>query len=410
MLIAIIGVLIVVILVLLAIFWVYRKYKNHEDEKQENKPKDKYLDDFGNEIPDNIDDTKLENLEILNTLEEPEYTTMWAVKPGKCANTTQEKDALNSWTEYLDVMQPDDDSDECWYQYCARVSDGAEVNSKYCNVDGAEYTGCVNENNELVTDNPELCATGPLSATGGTNKKIVVRSWGCGGGCNSTPFNRGDYVSVQIAYTYGKSNVQPITSKGGIPIAYYSIGTFESGDGDRVKFYGNDASKMKACTKGSLKGWESEKLYDPDKLSTLLPLQYKQFEKLKSNGAKGIEFDNMDFGNVYDGNSGKYNKIKSYIQKCAQKCKSLGMKVIAKNGAKLLNDINSLFDGLITEEVGDMSSVCQYDMNTYMKYFGKSKGRPWSDFNYSSGKRCDSRNLKKYCNVYKQSGSQFVLL
>lgn len=328
------------------------------------------------------------------------YELRWEKRDGSCEMYSD--NVPESWAEYVDVIK-ESGQNECWYNRCYSTEGGQAVKRFRCTDRPVKYGGCymnnTSEAKNLISSDLNVCNKragttndadkNPIIPTPVVTYKprIVVRAWGSGKdtGYTTTPFNKGDYVVVQGAYPYGKDNLEMVTRKGGVPVSYYSVGSYESKDPYRVKFYGPEASFLQECLGEKIPNW-NEYLYDPSRLEELIPLQEMYLGKLRAFGFEGVEFDNMDFANIYDNDAKAHGQIERYIVALAKTARSLGMKVFAKNYYIFLKKHHDLFDGLITESVSD--NACFDELKIYSDHFGKSTNRPWSDYIYKDEIKC----------------------
>lgn len=223
---------------------------------------------------------------------------------------------------------------------------------------------------------------------------FVNRAWGDKSGFETAPFRTGDWVNVQIGYTYAdKRNVAPVLAGGGVPVGYISAGTLEQNDPERVVFYKSlgiwDVLKGAVLTTKIM----DEPFYDPTKLSSIVLPAYKKVIDTAAQSVKYLELDNIDF---YPVNSEKPNAtqdlIDAYVLALFDYANTKGLKIFQKNTMHLAAKLatHPAAAGLITESVGDDTNagMCKQFQQGYGAVYGKGKPKPWFDFSYKKGTMC----------------------
>ncbi len=152
------------------------------------------------------------------------------------------------------------------------------------------------------------------------------------------------------------AEVAALHAKGIHVICYIDVGTYEPDRPDTGSFPGSVIG-------AEVQGWPGERWLDVSQLSVLEPIMIKRFEMCKEKGFDAVEPDNMDGYENSTGFSITAAEQLAYDEWVATEVHSLGMAVLQKNDSGQVSELESHYDGALSEECnldGECSSFTPY--------------------------------------------------
>jgi hypothetical protein len=192
-----------------------------------------------------------------------------------------------------------------------------------------------------------------------------------------------------IDWEEGASVVSQLHQAGKKVICYVSVGSWED--------WRPDASSFPAAVLGNdYPGWPGEKFVDI-RAQALRDIMAKRLDLCKTKGFDAVEPDNMD---VFSSNSGfplKQTDGVEYAKWLATESHARGMGIVQKNASEITTNIQSVYDGALTEDCYD-GNWCA-DMQPYI-----DANKPVFACEYTNSiftKACAWGKTKKYSFILK---------
>jgi hypothetical protein len=138
------------------------------------------------------------------------------------------------------------------------------------------------------------------------------------------------------------AEVATLHSQGKHVICYIDVGTAEDFRPDYYKF--------PESVLGLPNGWPGERWLDIRKLSVLEPIMTARFQMCKEKGFDAVEPDNIEGYANDTGFSLTAAEQLTYNEWVADEVHSLGMAVLQKNDGEQTPELESYFDGALTEQ------------------------------------------------------------
>jgi hypothetical protein len=162
-------------------------------------------------------------------------------------------------------------------------------------------------------------------------------------------------------------------------ICYIDVGTYEQGR--------SDSSRFPASVLGSgVEGWPGERWLDVRRLAVLKPIMTARLQMCRRKGFDAVEPDNID---SYENNPGFpiiAAQQLTYDRWVAGQVHSLGMAVFQKNDGEQTPQLESHFDGALTEQCNQYRECDSF--RAYLR-----AGKPVLNAEYgSSGAFCAADN------------------
>jgi hypothetical protein len=164
------------------------------------------------------------------------------------------------------------------------------------------------------------------------------------------------------------AEVTKLHSEGKHVICYVDAGTYEPDRTDSKRFPASVLGK-------AVEGWPGERWLDIRKLSMLEPIMTSRFQMCKQKGFDAVEPDNID---GYENGSGfplTAQQQLTYDEWVAAEAHALGMAVLQKNDGEQTAQLQSHFDGALTEQCNQYGECTSY--HAYL-----SAGKPVLDAEY----------------------------
>jgi len=164
-----------------------------------------------------------------------------------------------------------------------------------------------------------------------------------------------------------------------VPVAVYDIDGFENStaevatlhsqgkrvicyiDAGTVEDFRPDFSEFPKSVIGRTNGWPGEHWLDIRQLSVLEPIMAARFRMCKEKGFDAVEPDNIE---GYSNNSGfplTAQEQLTYNEWIADEVHSLGMAVLQKNDGEQAAELQSYFDGELTEQCNQFHECSDFD-------------------------------------------------
>jgi hypothetical protein len=138
------------------------------------------------------------------------------------------------------------------------------------------------------------------------------------------------------------AEVATLHSQGKHVICYIDVGTAED--------FRPDYSEFPESVLGRSNGWPGERWLDIRQLSVLEPIMTARFQMCKEKGFDAVEPDNIEGYANDTGFSLTAAEQLTYNEWVADEVHSLGMAVLQKNDGEQTPELESYFDGALTEQ------------------------------------------------------------
>ncbi len=138
------------------------------------------------------------------------------------------------------------------------------------------------------------------------------------------------------------SEVAALHAQGKHVICYIDVGTAEN--------FRPDYSSFPRSVLGRSNGWPGEKWIDIRQLGVVEPIMTKRFEMCREKGFDAVEPDNIEAFSNKSGFAITGRQQLTYNEWVANEVHSLGMAVLQKNDGEQTTQLQSLFDGVLTEQ------------------------------------------------------------
>jgi hypothetical protein len=180
----------------------------------------------------------------------------------------------------------------------------------------------------------------------------------------------------------GATEVAALHARGKRVICYVDVGTAES--------FRPDYSSFPRSTLGRSNGWPGEKWLDIRRLSAIEPIMQARFQMCQEKGFDAVEPDNIEAFSNKSGFPITAADQLAFNEWVAETVHALGMAVLQKNDGEQVGQLESYFDGALTEQCNQYSECS--DFAPYLR-----AGKPVIDAEY---KLAD----KKFCAADEAAG------
>ena len=195
------------------------------------------------------------------------------------------------------------------------------------------------------------------------------------------------------------------TVKNDQPVAAYDIDGFENSaaevatlrvhakrvicyiDAGTAETFRPDYKDFPKSVLGRPNGWPGERWLDIRQLGVLEPIMAARFAMCREKGFDGVEPDNIE---GYSNNSGfplTAQQQLTYNEWIAGEVHSLGMAVLQKNDGEQTPQLESFFDGALTEQCNQFSECADFD-----PYLAAGKPVLNAEYNLSTKRFCAPDN------------------
>jgi hypothetical protein len=143
-------------------------------------------------------------------------------------------------------------------------------------------------------------------------------------------------------FEIGAEQVSALHGLGKHVICYIDVGTAEN--------FRPDYRSFPASVLGHSNGWPGEKWIDIRQLGVVEPIMARRFEMCREKGFDAVEPDNIE---AFDNKSGfaiTAAQQLTYNEWVAEEVHALGMAVLQKNDPQQTPELESYFDGALTEQ------------------------------------------------------------